>query len=99
MISPVQSSPTPMNHALADDSCTRIQLYQQQLRAELLSAVADEAARSASWRRWLDLPAIQPRIAIAAVRGIERRLRLLFDAGVSHTHRQTAALGLAHADA
>ena len=88
-----------MNHADAADPCTRIHLYQQQLRTELLSAVADEAMQSASWRQWHALPAAQPRLAITAARAIEGRLRALFDAGTGHVHLRVAGLGLAQADA
>ena len=99
MITPVQSSPTPMQHAGADDACTRIHLYQQQLRAELLAAAANEATRPSTWRQWLAQPSVQPRLAITLAHGFESQVRALIGASTSYAHHQVAALGLAHAEA
>jgi hypothetical protein len=103
-----QPNPTPMEHAPADghpnaveridDPCTRIHLYQQQLRAELLSAAADVSHSPAWWPR-RTMSQARPRRALAAIREIEDRLKVLTDAAASYTYHRVISLGLAPAEA
>ena len=99
-----QSTTTPMEYGVADvsstldartdDACTRLHLYQQQLRAELLAAAADKATRSSSLWSWL--PTASPGQAFAALRTIESRVKALTGARV---RADEATLRLAVAEA
>jgi hypothetical protein len=93
-----RSSQIPMEHAAGDahptlaertdDACSRIHRYQQQLRAELLAAASDDAARPAARWSWL---------CTSPVRAIESRVRGLVNVG--YAGRQTTSRGLALAEA
>lgn len=93
-----QSGPTPTQHAApdihptlaerTDDACSRLHQYQQQLRAELLAAASDDAARPAARWSWL---------CTSPVRAIESRVRGLVNAG--DAGRRTTSRGLALAEA
>ena len=85
-----ESATTPMEYgasdvsatldARTDDACTRLHLYQQQLRAELLAAADDKATRSSSLWSWL--PTFSPGQAFAALRTVGSRVRALTGVGV-----------------
>ena len=70
-----------------DDACRRIHLYQQQLRADLLSAASGEAARMSARRGWLSISPIRPGHAVTALRAIESRVKALTDAGTGYAYR------------
>ena len=78
---------------LADDACTRIHQYQQQLRAQLLAAAAaDNAPRS--WTPWLHLSVAPAWSGAGAVaRTVESWLRHLPGITTGFADRQLAPLG------
>jgi hypothetical protein len=98
-----QSTATPMERTApsglpsapedANDPDTRIHLYQQQLRAELLGAASASASRP--WARWPGLlkTASTLGLPIAPVRAIESLVKGLTEAGVGFTYRRSASLG------
>ena len=74
-----------------DDPTTRVYLYQQQLRAELLAAAHEEAIRPALWRRaWQ--ATVRVDLVLDVAHAIQNRARALGEAGAAAAYRQRVAL-------
>jgi hypothetical protein len=77
-----------------DDPVTRIHRYQQQLRQELLGAVASRATRPSRLQRLWDLPRTSL-FAGATVQAIKGRVEALADHGVTRRSLTAGATGAA----
>jgi hypothetical protein len=99
MLEQPAATPTEPTAPLADDPCTRIHLYQQQLRAELLRAAATSESHPARRHQALTPPArlwtssASLGLTLSPVRAIESLLRGLTETVAYHTHHRTISLG------
>jgi len=74
-----------------DDPTTRVYLYQQQLRAQLLAAAHEEASRPALWQRAWNATA-RLDLVLDIARTVEGRVRALGERGMEAACRQRVVL-------